>query len=115
MRSDRAVPLLAGLLTTTVSPLASPAPATADGSRVALPEVAIVEGHPIRTVLPPDAIRALDRPAVAAARDAAFMAADEPVLGVVLHGVPRAYPIRQLDWHEVVNDRLGGRPIAVSW
>ena len=30
-------------------------------------------------------------------------------------GVARAYPLRVLVWHEVVNDRLVGRPIAVSF
>lgn len=39
----------------------------------------------------------------------------EAVVGVVLGGEARAYPLRWLDWHEVVNDRLGGRAVAVAW
>jgi Protein of unknown function (DUF3179) len=39
----------------------------------------------------------------------------EPVVGVALGGEARAYPLRWLDWHEVANDRLGGRPVAVVW
>jgi hypothetical protein len=37
------------------------------------------------------------------------------VVGVVLGGEAQAYPLRWLDWHEVANDRLGGRAIAVVW
>ncbi len=37
------------------------------------------------------------------------------VLGVFLNGEARAYPVRILTWHEVVNDSVGGRPILVSW
>jgi hypothetical protein len=39
----------------------------------------------------------------------------EPVVGVSLGGEARAYPLRWLDWHEVANDRLGGRAVAVVW
>jgi Protein of unknown function (DUF3179) len=37
------------------------------------------------------------------------------VIGVVIHGEARAYPIRILNWHEIVNDTLGGVPIAVTF
>jgi uncharacterized protein DUF3179 len=37
------------------------------------------------------------------------------VLGVVLNGEAKAYPVRILNWHELVNDSIGGRPILVSW
>lgn len=37
------------------------------------------------------------------------------VIGVVINGQARAYPIRLLRWHEVVNDVLGGEPIAVTY
>lgn len=36
------------------------------------------------------------------------------VVGVVRDGVARAYPLRVLDWHEVVNDDLGG-PLLVTF
>jgi hypothetical protein len=40
----------------------------------------------------------------------------EPVMTVELPGqVPRAYPIRYLMWHEIVNDIIGGVPIAVTF
>jgi hypothetical protein len=37
------------------------------------------------------------------------------VIGVVVGEEARAYPIRVLNWHEVVNDTLGGLPIAVTY
>jgi hypothetical protein len=37
------------------------------------------------------------------------------VLGVSWNGDAKAYPIRILNWHELVNDSVGGRPILVTW
>jgi len=39
---------------------------------------------------------------------------DERVVGVARAGEARAYPLRVLNWHEVVNDRLGG-PLLVTY
>jgi hypothetical protein len=39
----------------------------------------------------------------------------EPVIGVILTGKARAYPLRLLIWHEIVNDALGGVPITVTF
>jgi len=40
---------------------------------------------------------------------------DEPVVGVVQNGVPKAYSTWHLDHHEIVNDNIGGKPVAVTW
>lgn len=42
------------------------------------------------------------------------LADDDVVVGVLRGGRARAYPLRVLDWHEVVNDELGG-PLLVSY
>tara|TARA_R110002072_G_scaffold136124_3_gene278328 strand:- start:32677 stop:33660 length:984 start_codon:yes stop_codon:yes gene_type:complete len=39
----------------------------------------------------------------------------EPVVGVELNGAFRAYPLRVMIWHEIVNDVLAGVPIAVTY
>jgi len=39
---------------------------------------------------------------------------DDQVIGVERDGSARAYPIRILDWHEIVNDDLGG-PLLVTY
>ena len=40
---------------------------------------------------------------------------DERILGVVVAGQARAYPVAILNWHELVNDTLGGEPILVGY
>jgi len=69
------------------------------------------------TVLPPDAIEAVDDPIFVSAEEAdAFLAPEEPVLGVVgPDGTAKAFSAWQLEHHEIVNDTLDGEPIAVTW
>jgi hypothetical protein len=43
-------------------------------------------------------------------------AAMEPVLTYAPEGEPaRAYPVRYLTWHEIVNDTVAGVPVAVTF
>lgn len=63
---------------------------------------------------PIDGIPPLDDPEVVPAQGADFLEPSDPVAGLVVQGAARAYPFRVLDWHEVVNDRLGGRSVAVT-
>jgi len=44
-----------------------------------------------------------------------MLVADDRVIGVEIAGDARAYPIRLMRWHEVVNDIVGGVPIAVTY
>lgn len=44
-----------------------------------------------------------------------YLVDEDPVIGVVSGGEARAYPLRVLNWHEIANDTLGGRPIAVTY
>lgn len=70
------------------------------------------------TVLPPDAIPAISTPVFAGREEAEkWMADDEPVLGLVdpVTGKAKAYSLWHLDRHEIVNDQLGGKSIAVTW
>ena len=39
----------------------------------------------------------------------------EQVLGLSIDGDHRAYPIPFLSQHEIVNDVVGGKPVAVTW
>jgi len=39
----------------------------------------------------------------------------EPVIGVVINGEAKAYPLSILIWHEIANDKIGGIPVAVSF
>jgi len=44
-----------------------------------------------------------------------FLVGGDRVIGVVVNGESRAYPLRLLSWHEVANDTLGGVPLAVTY
>jgi len=39
----------------------------------------------------------------------------EPVISLSIDGDNRAYPLRILIWHEIVNDSVGTRPVAVTY
>ncbi len=64
---------------------------------------------------PKDGIPAIDRPNIAPLAEIADLPNSEPVISVFLNGEMRAYPVRILIWHEIVNDTLGGVPIAVTF
>ena len=56
----------------------------------------------------------VDRPEFVAV-DATKLAGTEKVLAVHLGDESRAYPIRSISYHHIVNDRLGGVPIAATY
>ena len=63
-----------------------------------------------------DRIPAIDRPrSVSLAEAAETLTPTEPVVGVVINGEARAYPLRVLIWHEIANDELGGVPLAATY
>ncbi|HEV7266132.1 MAG TPA: DUF3179 domain-containing protein [Falsiroseomonas sp.] len=65
--------------------------------------------------LPRDGIPPIDDPLFVPAGEAAGLDGQEPVLGLVIAGDARAYPLRVLIWHEIVNDIVGGVPVAVTY
>ena len=75
-----------------------------------VPAAQIKSGGPSR-----DGIPALFAPNFIAANAADFLRPDDRVLGVTLNGIAKAYPIRILNYHEVVNDRFKGTPVAVTF
>ncbi|OGB92389.1 MAG: hypothetical protein A2Z31_01945 [candidate division NC10 bacterium RBG_16_65_8] len=76
----------------------------------------LVQGSPILTVLPVDAIPAIDNPThVSVAEAERFMRPDEPVLGLSDGTTAKVYSAWQLNHHEIVNDTIGNRPVAVTW
>lgn len=62
-----------------------------------------------------DGIPAIDAPTFIPAGDEDSLAANEPVISIAINGEARAWPLRILTWHEIVNDNLGGVPIAVTY
>jgi hypothetical protein len=70
----------------------------------------------IITLLPKDAIRAIDNPQFLTPDEANNeYAPDELILGVEFNGDARAYSVNFLSRHEIVNDTVGNIKIAVTW
>jgi hypothetical protein len=76
-----------------------------------------IDPSAIVTLLPKDAIPAIrdPKPLFVPAREVKGVRDADQVLGVTIAGESRAYPIPFLSWHEIVNDTIGGVPIAATW
>jgi hypothetical protein len=73
--------------------------------------IEILSGGP-----PKDGIPALNDPSFITVDKETRIEDREPVISVEIDGqTPRAYPIRYLTWHEIVNDVIGGVPVAVTF
>ena len=66
-------------------------------------------------VCPRGCIPALDQPAVTDAKGGAWYPDDDLVFGIVVGRQARAYPRNIMEVHEMVNDTLGGRHIAIPY
>lgn len=65
---------------------------------------------------PRDAIPPLDDPTFESVADASqWLEGREPVAFLEIEGEARAYPLRILTWHEIVNDEVAGIPLAVTY
>ena len=97
----------------TANPIAtSTPPPTVGPTREPTPE----REYEIVSLLPPDAIPSISNPKFVSAEEAGDdYGPDELVLGVEIDGDARAYSIPLLSRHEIVNDVVGGKPIAVTW
>lgn len=62
-----------------------------------------------------DAVPAVENPKIVSLREVYGIGDWEPVVAVTISGERRAYPVQLLTWHEVVNDTVGGVPIAVTY
>jgi Protein of unknown function (DUF3179) len=71
----------------------------------------IVSGGP-----PPDGIPSIDDPKFISIQEAdKYLEDSDLVLGLNINGDVRAYPLQILVWHEIVNDNVGGVPVAVTY
>ena len=100
------------LLALTATPTARGEAARANGFALEpakIPAEEILPGGP-----PRDGIPALDHPIAVPANQSSW-SDDDLVLGLIEDGSARAYPLAILEWHELVNDTLGDRPVLVSY
>lgn len=75
-----------------------------------VPKKDILSGGP-----PKDGIPALLDPRSIPGEKTSYLEDSDQVIGVSVNGASRAYPIKILNWHEAVNDVLGGEPIVVTF
>ncbi len=109
-------------------PVAPTVGATAAANDPVLPEPTVVESAEVTNsdspALPPPARQVLrqgrgfvplDEPTFLAAGETEYFGDDELVLGVEFAGEVRAYPVRMLRYHHIVNDTVGGEPLLVTY
>ncbi|WP_460704499.1 DUF3179 domain-containing protein [Myceligenerans halotolerans] len=80
-----------------------------------LPEPLIDLDHLASGGIPPDGIPAIDDPVFQPAGEVDWLDDDEPVLSLTVADETRAYPLQVMTWHEIVNDEVGGVPVAVTY
>ncbi|WEX90975.1 DUF3179 domain-containing protein [Sinorhizobium garamanticum] len=81
-----------------------------DFARATVDLAEIVSGGP-----PKDGIPSIDKPRFASVRKVNGLAPNEPVLSLILGKDARAYPLRVMIWHEIVNDVVAGVPVTVTY
>lgn len=112
---------------TTVQPsvLDSGEPKTVSQNKLAIPqeEIMVTKGQkhivPLDKIKsggpPPDGIPSIDNPKFVKASEAKFVSESDTVIGLEINGDARAYPLFIMVWHEIVNDNVGGVPVAVTY
>jgi len=80
------------------------------GTNWTIPSDQIFDGGP-----GPDGIPAINRPVFINAQDDTFTNDFDLVIGVYVDGEYRAYPHAVLNWHEIVNDKVGPNNFVVSY
>jgi len=62
-----------------------------------------------------EALKPLDHAPMIQGETATWLDLKESVLGVEIAGEARAYPLRIVEWHAVVNDRIDRLPVALAY
>jgi hypothetical protein len=81
-----------------------------DLSKRSVPLDQILPGGPGK-----DGIPALLSPRFVRVLDATFLTDSDRVLGLDLAGDAKAYPVKILNWHEIVNDAVGGKQVVITY
>lgn len=81
-----------------------------DLSNSELPSWEIIQGGPGK-----DGIPSLTDPHFTSARSDKWLTEEDLVIGVTRNGVTKAYPIRVLNYHEIINDDFKGERVAITY
>ncbi|MBI2106457.1 DUF3179 domain-containing protein [Candidatus Woesearchaeota archaeon] len=82
----------------------------ADGTKYIIHPDRLLAGGP-----PKDGIPSIDSPKFTSAEEADWLDNDDLIIGLNYNDVVKAYPYRILNWHEIVNDWAGNKPILVTY
>ena len=102
------------LLTWATSALAGPESWRHEWPNTAFAKHSVELGE-IRSIIPKDNIPSIDRPKFKPVAEITGLEPNEPVIGLTIEGDARAYPLQIMTWHEIVNDVVGGLPVAVTY
>ena len=81
-----------------------------DVTQHSVPLQDILSGGP-----PRDGIPAIIKPNLVLGDTASFLQDDDRILGIVGEQEAKAYPIKIMNWHEIVNDTLEGNPVVITY
>jgi hypothetical protein len=101
--------------TSTASPVPTGLSALDDPAAAGLPRPLIDVSELRSGGPPPDGIPAIDEPRFVTPAAADWLTEDEPVLVLETTDGARIYPVQIMIWHEIVNDVVDGRPVAVTY
>ena len=79
-------------------------------SDLTIPFREIKQGGP-----PKDGIPAINHPRFESASNATFLKPNDLIIGVEINSIAKAYPVKILNWHEIVNDEISARPVVVTY
>lgn len=94
----------------TASPLAAQSMNGFDLANGSIPADEIFGGGP-----PRDGIPALTNPRFTSVAEVDWLDTDDRLIAIEIDGEAKAYPLRILNWHEIVNDRVAGTPVVVTY
>ena len=81
-----------------------------DFSKSSVDFTEVLSGGPPKDGIPP-----IDNPKFVDVASAIELTPQDPVIGLTINGDARAYPLRVMTWHEIVNDVVGGTPVTVTY
>ena len=106
-------------------PTPEPTTATSDTLSLSSEEFTLMETDGVKHLIPlseirgggppKDGIPSIDNPVFAEVSDSDFVSDSDTVIGLHINGEAKAYPLFILVWHEIVNDRVGGMPVSVTY
>ncbi len=81
-----------------------------DFSKFSVDASEIMSGGPPKDGIPP-----IESPSFVSVKNATDLTEHDPVIGLVINGDARAYPLRVMIWHEIANDMVGGKQVAITF